>query len=381
MGAAASTPAVQGAAFTEANTAKQIQHRGDDGRAVGRDVRRGGGRVLRRQLQAGKLSTAVKLAAKLEARRLAAARMQLAADEAVSATRGASVEVVDKAEEQAEAGSGMGGMGDRCGAAVQKYEDIAAELKFTYDDIVAELNFARMKPKTWAKRLERRLAGFDGNKCLLEGRPRPFMTAEGPAAVTETINFCKKQKPLTTKLTINSTIGLSAMDHALVLGNVDCKKILGHTGSDESNMQERVARYGSYTSSGECVWTGPPYSTAQELIEDLIIDDGVKDRSHRICIYADIFDAVGMGLVKVPNLMHLIPDAPDVPRGLCVLNFSKNFCRNETRASAREAAGVWAPDWMGDVEFIWNGCARKKIAKTGTCAGCKQDIRGGKCLK
>lgn len=312
------------------------------------------------QSKGKQITNAVLFGARIEAQRVAAAARQEVADaEAVSSAEGRGEEAVN-------------------GDSDDGHPPLA------HEEILKWLNFARQKPKAFAKKLEARLAGFDGLIYTLPGRPRPFKTVEGVKAVKEAVAFCKKVAPLSTILRLDATISMSALDHAEDLGSAECKRNFGHTGSDDSNMQERNARYGRYGSCGEVIGCQPPYSTAQELVEDLIIDDNVKSRSHRKTIYHEDckFDACGIGVVTARNLQHLFPEYPDAPWRVCVIDFASKWSRHEAKASAREQAGAWTPNWIGDVEFMYHGCARDsaKISKKGTCAGCKSDIRGGKVI-
>jgi len=93
---------------------------------------------------------------------------------------------------------------------------------------------------------------------------------------------------------------LAAADHCIDLG---MSGNVGHSGRDGSSPSARMERYGSWhVANGECLWFGRLFVTdsdssdprllreqANVIIDDLIIDDGVPDRGHRLCIYTDHF--------------------------------------------------------------------------------------------
>ena len=193
------------------------------------------------QSKGKQVANAVLFAARIEAQRVLAAAKQEAADaEAVSSAEGRG--------EEAFAGFNGG------------------HPPLDHDEILKSLNFARQKPKAFAKKLEARLALFDGLVGTLPGRPRPFETVEGAKAVSEAVAFCKKAKPLSTVLRLDATIGLTATDHAEDLASTECKRNFGHTGSDDSNMQERITWLSGTLRLGATEWCGggwaPSYPTA-----------------------------------------------------------------------------------------------------------------------
>lgn len=69
---------------------------------------------------------------------------------------------------------------------------------------------------------------------------------------------------------------------------------IGHYGSDGSSPFERMNRYGKWLiTAGENCAYGP--KTGKEIVAQLLIDDGVADRGHRINILKPEFKKVGIG--------------------------------------------------------------------------------------
>lgn len=109
-----------------------------------------------------------------------------------------------------------------------------------------------------------------------------IMTNEGAEVIKETIAFLKAQKPLNT-LDWNIDLWKACRDH-----NEDQAPNgdTGHYGSDGSDPFERINRYGRLVGlSGENLAWGSV--DAKDAIIQLIIDDGVSNRGHRLNIFKD----------------------------------------------------------------------------------------------
>ena len=154
--------------------------------------------------------------------------------------------------------------------------------------IVAEMNQARTNPNAYAEKLVQLKQYFDGNTIRRPGEVG-IITQEGVSAVDEAIAFLRAASPTST-LSPSRGMSLGARDHVSDQGP---KGALGHRGSDGSQAWDRVSRYGEWQLSvGENISYGP--NTAERVVMQLIIDDGVPDRGHRTNIFQPDFAVTGV---------------------------------------------------------------------------------------
>ncbi|BAU40623.1 Cysteine-rich secretory protein family protein [Leptolyngbya sp. O-77] len=158
-------------------------------------------------------------------------------------------------------------------------------------DIIAEHNKVRQDPASYIPLLEARLASMDAAGNILNGYgPNSILTThEGQAAVREAIAFLQNQASLP-PISLSSSAAQAAKAHALDQAG----GAFGHIGSDGSTWQQRLERQGTrFTQSGENIAYGSP--TAQEVVLDLIVDDGVSNRGHRTNIFSPRWTHAGAG--------------------------------------------------------------------------------------
>lgn len=154
--------------------------------------------------------------------------------------------------------------------------------------ILDELNLARQNPKQYAKLLEERLQYYSGREYNEPGEIT-MITNEGASAVREAIRVLERMQPLP-PFEMNNLLYKAARDH---VNDIGPKGLVSHSGSDGSNMAQRIERYGNWNGYiGENIDFGS--DTARDIVMSLIIDDGVPSRGHRDNIFSNKFKLVGI---------------------------------------------------------------------------------------
>ncbi|GHU75219.1 hypothetical protein FACS189461_1040 [Spirochaetia bacterium] len=155
-------------------------------------------------------------------------------------------------------------------------------LSATEKDIILEMNKARTNPKQYAELyIKPRLERFRG-KTYQEPGKTALATAEGANAVQDCYDRLMKAAPLP-PFTPSRGMSLAAKDHVKDQG---ATTTTGHYGKDRSDPFDRMNRYGAWDgSAGENISYGS--TGAQEVVIQLLVDDGVPDRGH----YVNIMDA------------------------------------------------------------------------------------------
>ncbi len=150
------------------------------------------------------------------------------------------------------------------------------------------MNRARANPPAYRQVLLAWRGKFSGKKVRLSDRAF-LQTQEGTPAVDEAMKFLQTTRPVAT-LGLSKGLTLAARDHVRDQGSSGAT---GHNGRDRSTPFQRMERYGRWQQiAGENIAYGP--STAQAVVRDLIIDDGVADRGHRTNIFQPKFRLTGV---------------------------------------------------------------------------------------
>ena len=158
-------------------------------------------------------------------------------------------------------------------------------------EILVEQNRVRQNPASYIPLLEARLVSMDNQGRITNGcGPNcRIITQEGQGAVREAIAALTRQAavaPLESSVAVAQAAQAHARDQAQ--GGV------GHRGSDGSDPGQRLTRVGvPYTRAGENIAYGS--RTGQQVVLDLIVDDGVPDRGHRTAIFSPAWSHTGAG--------------------------------------------------------------------------------------
>jgi len=154
--------------------------------------------------------------------------------------------------------------------------------------VVEEMNRARTNPRAYATWLEGMKQYYDGTVLKLPGQP-PLRTQEGIRAVDDAIRFLRSQRPLPA-LRLSLGMSMGSADH---IKDIGARGTLGHYGSDGSQFLDRISRYGSSQGAvGENISYGA--TTAQAIVMQWIVDDGVQGRHHRDNVFFGDFKTAGI---------------------------------------------------------------------------------------
>jgi len=145
-------------------------------------------------------------------------------------------------------------------------------------EVLAEMNRLRVDPRGYIAVLETYRRQFDGDIVIRPGQIS-IQTREGVAAVDEAIQFLRLQAPVGA-LRSDGLLDLTARDHVLDQGPTG---YVGHYGSDGWDFATRAVRRGGDPYGGENISYG--YDTAREVIIQLLVDDNVADRGHRVNLF------------------------------------------------------------------------------------------------
>lgn len=189
-------------------------------------------------------------------------------------------------------------------------------------NLITEHNRVRQNPQSYLPILEAYLLSMDSegnipNGC---GQNCTLLTQEGRPAVEEAIAFLRNQ-PAVGPLTLSPGATQAAQAHA----RDQSDGTIGHTGSDGSQPSQRLERFGVENfGSGENIAYGP--ETAQSVMMNLIVDDGVSDRGHRTNIFSPTWNQIGVGCGAHATI-----------RTVCVMDYVK--APQETAGSSSSELG------------------------------------------
>lgn len=174
--------------------------------------------------------------------------------------------------------------------------------EITKDRLLYMINFVRTNPKEYAKILEKRLSRFEG-KIYTDENGQQWSTQEGAAVVQEAINDLKTVYKSVQAVSYNDKLAEAAKYH---VDDIGPKGMAQHNSSNGESSGNRIKRYYQWKSYGEVISFGSKNS--DEVVAQLIIDDGVSNRGHRKVIMTDYFKEIGFawGFHSVYGIMCTI---------------------------------------------------------------------------
>lgn len=155
--------------------------------------------------------------------------------------------------------------------------------------VLAEINLARTEPRTYAGFIREFRSQFRGRYYLLPGSRTRMQTSEGVSAVDEAITFLSRLKPVP-PLAWSDGLAEAAAELAEEQGRSGAT---GHNGRKSHGMRERIERHGEWEGQiGENIGYGP--EGARNMVMQLIIDDGVPGRGHRVNTFSREYKTAGV---------------------------------------------------------------------------------------
>ncbi|WP_374613459.1 CAP domain-containing protein [Sphingorhabdus sp.] len=154
-------------------------------------------------------------------------------------------------------------------------------------DILEEVNFLRSNPGAFARELDDLRDRFDGDILMGEGDGPDFTTHEGPRAVSEAARELRRRRAVNT-LMPSDLLARAAADHVRAQG------ASGQTGhySNGKGPGQRVKARGGNVYVGEVIVYN--YTSAQNAVQQLVVDDGVPDRGHRKLLFLPQYRYAGV---------------------------------------------------------------------------------------
>ena len=172
-----------------------------------------------------------------------------------------------------------------------EYDKLAKDLFISHNKIREDPKSFILKLKKWSKKFR--------EKTLFLLNENPLETIEGINAVEEAIRFLSVQKSVP-KLNYSEELSKAAKDHANDIGE---HNLHGHDGSDGSMLSDRIERYTEWDDScAESIDLG--YKNDENIILNLLIDDGSEGRNQRINLFSTQYKHIGIGCAFHKSYNH-----------------------------------------------------------------------------
>jgi uncharacterized protein YkwD len=155
--------------------------------------------------------------------------------------------------------------------------------------ILEEINSLRDNPQKYIEYLQEYRKFFKGNMVYLPNEPA-VETIEGISAIDECIAFLKtatKMPPYTLSKGLSDAANLQLKD---LMSDAS----IVHIGKDGSNLSQRLAKFG-FVGNSFAENISFFAKTPRDIVLNMLIDDGIKTRSHRKNLFSSTFKIIGLG--------------------------------------------------------------------------------------
>ncbi|NIJ08227.1 hypothetical protein FHS31_001844 [Sphingomonas vulcanisoli] len=180
-------------------------------------------------------------------------------------------------------------------------------------DVLAAFNVARAQPTNYVETLMNYRGFFKANLVVIPGHNIDVETQEGTVPVDEAIEFLQTHAALK-MLQPSEILQKAAADH---VADQSRSGRTGHFDADGASPADRVIRHGGGKAVAEVIAYGAV--DAEDVIRQLIIDDGVADRGHRVVMFADHLRYAGVACGPHPEFGTMcvidMADTPDAVMG------------------------------------------------------------------
>ena len=175
------------------------------------------------------------------------------------------------------------------------------------EDIFKAQNECRKNPFNYIIKLKE-ISSYFNDKIYQHPNEDPITTYEGADSIEDAMQYLKSLKTYP-PLEYSEEISKACRDH---IADIGPKGLTTHEGSDGSNITDRIEKY--------CEWDGMVaenldfgFRIGENVIMNMIIDDGIKERIQRKNIFNKEFNYVGIGA------------GPHKIYGICVvIGYAKN---------------------------------------------------------
>lgn len=157
------------------------------------------------------------------------------------------------------------------------------------EQLFALINKVRTNPKSMIPYLQEMILKFDGDLYKRGGDRPNLRTKEGAKAVEEAIKALERISTGLEPLIWSKELAQAAREHVNDIGS---KGLFQHESSDQKTVKERFAKFGTFISTyGENLSFS--CESPEEIVAQLLIDDGVPDRGHRDNLFNSEFKVFG----------------------------------------------------------------------------------------